>query len=258
MPDVPNASGSVALPEGISDSVTALDVALMFCHQCVEGAKVDVASVMLLAPGGVWQLVATSDESPRMLELMQIQVSDESRIDRDEQGAFVNRELKATDGKYPHFSPRALAQGFASMHVLPLRYQNRVVGVVSLLATHVRGLDEHDLVWLQHMADIAALAIINARTAVEAQRLSAQLNAALQSRVVIEQAKGIVSQFTNGSIDEAFRQIRLYARNSNLGLSAVAGAVINGSLKASTIFDQNIRISATKGHKKGTRPARER
>ena len=247
MPKVPNVSGSVHLPEGVSDSVTALDVALMFCYQCVEGAKVDVAGVMLLAPGGVWQLIATSDESPQMLELMQSQLSDESEIDRDEQGAFVNRELKATDEKYPRFSPLALARGFASMHVLPLRFQNRVIGVVSLLATHVRWLDEDDLVLLQHMADIAAVAIIKAQVADEAQKLSAQLNVALKSRVVIEQAKGIASQFTNGSIDEAFRQIRLYARNGNLGLTAVAAAIVSRSLKVPVILDQNVRISATKG-----------
>ena len=244
MSEKPTRPFGVEIPGGVGDTISALDVASMFCHGCVQDASVDVATVMLVAPGGALHLVATSDETPGTLELMKCQMTERPAIDRYENRPVVNYILRLSDEHCPKFAARAIELGFTSAHYLPMRFQQRAIGVLTLLASDSQNLDDHDLALLQDMAAMATIGIVLAQVAFEARRLSAQLGDALLSRVLIEQAKGIVSRLTHGSIDEAFRQIRLYARNGNLGLTNVASAIVTGSLEASSVLDDNRRRTA--------------
>lgn len=236
----------VVLPDGLSETIAALDVAVMLCHECVEDAQVDVAGVMLPTTTDSLQLVASSSESPRILELFELQLREGPSAACFQNGPIVNHLFSADDEKWPLLASRALEQGFSTMHCIPMRMNEQTIGVLNCFASNERWLGDHDLALVQNMADIATVAICETESALKAQKLNLQLSYALESRVVIEQAKGVVSHSTNGNIEEAFRQIRLYARNHNLGLTTVAHSIRTGSLSANDILQANANFKKAK------------
>ena len=229
----------VVLPEGISETIEALDVALMLCHECVDDAHVDVAGVMMPTTTGDLQLVASSSDSPRIVDLFGLQLMEGPSSECFRAGAITNHLFSADNNKWPQLAARANEQGFSTMHCLPMRVGDQTIGVLNCFASNERWLGDHDVALVQNMADIASVAICETELALEARKLNLQLSYALESRVFIEQAKGVVSQSTDGNMDEAFRQIRFYARNQNLGLTAVAKSIADGTLDTSDILLAN-------------------
>src|SRR6202011_1806405 len=125
------------------------------------------------------------------------------------------------------FTVEAVAAGFRSAHSLPLRFRAEVIGALNLFRTQPGVLDERDLAGAQAMADIATISILQERALREARVLADQLQRALNSRVVIEQAKGVLAERTQVNLDDAFKMLRTYARNHNRRLHDVATAVIS-------------------------------
>ena len=246
MSDETSESREIALPDGISETIDALDVAVMLCHQCVDDAHVDVAGVMLPTTSGDLQLAASTSELPRILELFELQLREGPSAQCFQDGPITNYLFSANDEKWPQLAARAVEQGFSTMHCLPMRLNGQTVGVLNCFASNERWLGDHDESLVQNMADIATIAICESQLALQAKKLNLQLSYALESRVIIEQAKGVVSQSTNGSIEEAFRQLRLYARNHNLGLTPVANSICAGSLQASDILNANLNFKKAK------------
>ena len=236
----------ITLPEGISDTIDTLDVALMLCHECVDDAHVDVAGVMMPTSTDDLQLVASSNDSPRIVELFKLQLLEGPSRECFRAGAITNHLFAADDTKWPQLATQAEEQGFSTMHCLPMRVGEQTIGVLNCFASNERWLGDHDFALVQNMADIATVAICKAELAQEARKLNLQLSYALESRVSIEQAKGVVSQSTDGNMDEAFLQIRLYARNQNLGLTAVAKSIAAGTLETSDILLANLNSKKSK------------
>ena len=120
--------------------------------------------------------------------------------------------------------------GFASAAALPLRLREVTLGALNLLGVTRAPMAEADVIVTRAFADLATLSIVQHRASAEAQRLNEQLSAALTSRVVIEQAKGVISERAGVDLAEAFARLRAYARNHNLRLTDVARAAIDGTL----------------------------
>jgi GAF domain-containing protein len=120
-----------------------------------------------------------------------------------------------------------MAAGFLSAHSLPLRFRTEVIGALNLFRTQPGTFDERDLAGAQAMADIATISILQERALREARVLADQLQRALNSRVVIEQAKGVLAERTQVKLDDAIAMLRTYARNHNRRLHDVATAVIS-------------------------------
>ena len=131
------------------------------------------------------------------------------------------------------FSATALQAGFASALALPLRLREVTLGALNLLSATRAPMAEADLIVARAFADLAALSIAQHRASTEAHRLNEQLSAALTSRVVIEQAKGVIAERAGVDLAEAFARLRAYARNHNLRLTDVAQAAIEGTLDPS-------------------------
>lgn len=129
------------------------------------------------------------------------------------------------------------------MHCIPMKCEEKTIGVLNCFASNERWLGEHDMALVQDMADIATVAIIESQLAFDASKLSEQLTNALQSRIVIEQAKGILSQSLDGDIEGAFHQIRTYSRNNNLGLSKVCRDICGGTLLPASVIEANLNKS---------------
>ena len=226
----------VELADNLVDDFDVIDVLTVLSLRCVEAIDVDAAGVMLASPGGELQFIASSSESMRVLELLQIQADEGPCVDCYKDGnAIVNHELKDSDERWPNFSPRAIALGFHSVHCLPMRLRGRTIGALNFFRKEAGLLDDEDVILAQGLADIATIAILQHRTSLDAKTLNFQLSHALDSRIIIEQAKGKIAQATGCDMDQAFGRLRAHARNHNQGLTSVATLVVDGSLSGNDL-----------------------
>jgi GAF domain-containing protein len=222
----------VELADNLVDNFDVIDILTLLSDRCVGTIDVASAGVMLGLPGGELQFVASSNESMRVLELFQIQANEGPCVDCYADGvAIINHELVDPDERWPRFTPRAIEQGFHSVHCLPLRLRGRTIGALNLFRTDVGLLTPEDVVVAQGLADVATIAILQYQTTLSAKLLNNQLSFALNSRIIIEQAKGMVSQSTGCNMDEAFGLLRSHARNHNFRLTDVATNVVSGAVK---------------------------
>ena len=148
----------------------------------------------------------------------------------------MNQDLAAVDGRWPRFAAEALAAGFRSVHALPMRLRGVVIGALNLFHIETGEMGDADVVAAQALADIATIAILQHRNVLEAQVVNDQLNHALNSRVVIEQAKGVVAERKGLNMDQAFATLRNHARTYNLHLSDVARDVVSGTLNPAALM----------------------
>jgi ANTAR domain/GAF domain len=186
---------------------------------------------MLATPAGSLTLVASSGEAMRLPALFELQEQESPCLDAFGTGERVGHEnLEAGAGRWPSFSTAALKAGFRSASALPLRLREVTFGALNLLSVTQAPMDQADVIVALAFADLATLSIVQHRASAEAQRLNEQLSAALTSRAMIEQAKGVISERVGVGLAEAFARMRAYARNSNLRLTDVARAAIDGTL----------------------------
>jgi transcriptional regulator with GAF, ATPase, and Fis domain len=186
------------------------------------------AGLLLADRQGRLQLLAASDERAQMLELFQVQALEGPCQDAFREGAtIVNADLEAATERWPRFAPRAVAAGYRSVHAFPLRLRKQVIGALNLFGTDPGEMAPGDVRIVQALADVATIGLLQARAIRHGEVLAKQLQAALDSRVVIEQVKGILAQIHGGTPDQAFQRLRSYARDHNLQLSVVAQAVIS-------------------------------
>jgi GAF domain-containing protein len=226
----------VELADNLVDNFDVIDVLTILTNRCVEAIEVDAAGVLLTSPEGDLQFIASSSESIRTLELFQVQSDEGPCVDCCRTGtAIVNHALESSDLQWPRFTPMAVAQGFRAVHCLPMRLRGRTIGALNLFRTEQGPLSADDVVVAQGLADVATIAIIQHRSTLDAQTLNDQLSHALNSRIIIEQAKGMVSQATTCSMDVAFDQLRAYARNHNARLTLVAEGIVSGTVEASLL-----------------------
>lgn len=221
----------VELADNLVDNYDIIDILTLLSNRCVETIDVSSAGVMLCLPGGELQFVAASSESMHLMELFQIQANEGPCVDCYNDGvAIVNRELIDADERWPRFTPQALEQGFRSVHCLPMRLRGRTIGALNLFRSESGLLTENDILVAQGLADVATIAILQHQSVVGAKLLNDQLSYALNSRIVIEQAKGMIAQFAGGDMEDSFARLRNHARNHNKKLTDVARGIVEGSL----------------------------
>ena len=221
----------VEMADTLVDDYDVVDLLTGLAGRCVNLLGVSAAGVMLASPEGTLGLVASSSEAMRLLELFELQAQEGPCLDAFRTGERVEHEnLQAGSGRWPSFSTAALAVGFHSAFALPLRLRDVTIGALNLLGVTQTPMDEADVIVARAFADLATLSIVQHRATIEAQRLNEQLSGALTSRVVIEQAKGVISERARVDLAEAFTRLRGYARNGNLHLTDVAKAAVDGTL----------------------------
>ncbi len=221
----------VEMADSLVDDYDVDDLLTGLADRCVSLLGVSAAGVMLTSPAGSLGLVASSSERMRLLELFELQAQEGPCLEAFRTGRRVGHEnLDGRSGRWPAFSAAALQAGFRSASALPLRLRDVTLGALNLLSVNCTPMDEADVIVARAFADLATLSIAQHRASAEAQRLNEQLSGALTSRVVIEQAKGVISERANVDLAEAFTRLRAHARNRNLRLTDVARAAIDGSL----------------------------
>ena len=221
----------VEMADTLVDDYDVVDLLTGLADRCVHLLGVSAAGVMLVSPAGSLGLVASSSEAMRLLELFELQEQEGPCLDAFRTGERVGHEnLDAGAGRWPSFSAAARKAGFASASALPLRLRDVTIGALNLLSVTRAPMDPADVIVARAFADLATLSIVQHRAGAEAQLLNEQLSAALTSRVVIEQAKGVIAERAGIDVAEAFSRLRAYARNHNRRLTDVAQAAIDGTL----------------------------
>jgi GAF domain-containing protein len=219
------------MADTLVDDYDIIDVLTGLTDRCVGLLGASAAGVMLASPDGDLRLVASSSEAMRILEVFELQAKEGPCLDAFRTGERVEHEnLRAEGGRWPRFSVAALDAGFASVFALPLRLRAVIVGALNLFDVKEVPMTEENVVVAQGFADLASISILQYRAATEAQRLNEQLSYALTSRIVIEQAKGVISERAGLELPEAFSRLRRHARDNNLRLTDVAQAAIDGTL----------------------------
>ena len=228
----------VELADTLVDDFDVVELLTRLAERCVELFDVATAGIMLVAPDGDLRVMASSSEAMRVLELFELQAHEGPCLDCHRTGQPVlNQDLAAVNGRWPRFAAEALAAGFHSVHALPLRLRGTIIGALNLFQLEPGEMRPADIDAAQALADVATIAILSHRASLEAQVLNEQLNTALNSRVVIEQAKGIIAERAGLDMEQSFSILRGYARTHNLRLQAVAHDINDGSL-APTALDR--------------------
>ena len=221
----------VELADTLVADFDVVELLAVLADRCVDMLDVGAAGLMLVAPEGDLRVMASSSEAMRVLELFELQSQEGPCLDCYRTGRpMVNLDLATANGRWPRFAPEALAAGFRSVHALPMHLRGAVIGALNLFNVDPGEMRQADIDVAQALADVATIAVLQHRAALEAQVLNEQLNNALNSRIVIEQAKGIVAERRSLDMEEAFAALRNHARNHNLRLADVARRVIDGTV----------------------------
>jgi GAF domain-containing protein len=224
----------------LADTLVAdYDVIELFhglCGDCVSLLGVDAAGLLLTDQRGTLQVVSASTEAANLVELFQLQAEEGPCLDCFRTSAQVHAGDLATDTRWPRFAALADDNGFTAVHALPMRLRGETIGALNLFHRSRTNMSADELAIGQALADVATIAILSDRNTRERERLTEQLQAALTSRVIIEQAKGVLAERGQIPLDEAFSRLRAHARSTQQRLSDLARAVTDGSFDTAPLL----------------------
>ncbi len=220
----------VELTDTMVAEFDVIDFLHMLTDRSVKLLDVSAAGLLLADPRGELRVVAASSEAARLLELFQLQNDQGPCLDCFRVGQPVSAaDLDAEAQRWPRFAAAAREAGFGAVQALPMRLRDQVIGALNLFRASPGAFDPADVRVGQALADVATISLLHERSLRHSDTLNEQLQAALNSRVVIEQAKGKLAERLGLDMGQAFALLRDYARNHNLRLAEVAQAFIDGN-----------------------------
>jgi transcriptional regulator with GAF, ATPase, and Fis domain len=200
--------------------------------RCAELLDADAAGLLLADSGGMPRLVAASAGQARVLELFQVQDDEGPCLDCYRTGQVVtisDTGSAEAAARWPRFAAAARYAGVAGVHAIPMRLRDQVIGTLNLFRAAAGGLDPAATRAARALVDVVTIGILQERAVREREVVAGQLQVALNSRVAIEQAKGILAERLKVTPDAAFMLLRRYARDHNHPLTELAGDVIRGT-----------------------------
>ena len=213
----------VEVADTLVDEFDLIEFMQMVAGHTSDLVDARATGLLLVDPRGRLQLMAASDERAEMMELFQVQTQEGPCQDCFSNGQpVVNADLREAGDRWPHFAPLAVTTGFRSVHAFPLRLRGQVLGALNLFGGDPGVLSDADAAVIQALADVATIGLVQERAIRRGEVLTEQLQAALNTRIVIEQAKGALAQIHGENPDQAFERLRAYARGRQLRLSDVA------------------------------------
>jgi transcriptional regulator with GAF, ATPase, and Fis domain len=219
----------IEMADTLVDDFDVLEFLHTLTERCVQLLGVTAAGLMVTDGAGRLRVVAASSERTRLLELFQLQTAEGPCVECFHTATAVSVENLPTAGRWPRFTAAASEVGFAAVHALPMRLRSDVVGALNLFGTEPGALDREKLRIGQALADIATVGLLQQRAIRARDVLTEQLQAALNSRVLIEQAKGLLAERLQIDVEKAFAILRSTARNRNQRLSDLAQALVDGT-----------------------------
>jgi GAF domain-containing protein len=213
----------VVLADTMVADFDVIDFLQMLSDRSVMLLSASAAGVMLADPRGQLRVAASSNDAAGLLELFQLQNDQGPCLDCFRTGRSVTAtDLAGSGQRWPRFAAAALDYGFRTVEALPMRLRDQVIGALNLFRAAPGPFDPADLRLGQALADVATIGLLHERNVRRSETVAEQLQAALNSRVIIEQAKGKLAERLGMDTDQAFIVLRDYARNSNQRLTDVS------------------------------------
>ncbi|MCW2538904.1 MAG: hypothetical protein JWN95_629 [Frankiales bacterium] len=232
----------VALADSLVRGYDVVELMQQLADTCVELLHCDAAGLLLADSDGFLRVMASSSEQMRMLELLEVQNANGPCLDCYRSGGPVAAtDLNDARARWPEFAPAALAAGYASARALPLRLRDTTIGALNLLFSGSDAMSDGDVALAQALADVATIGILQERALREREVVNEQLQLALNNRIIIEQAKGVLAERGGISIDEAYAVFREYCRYHRTTSSETARQLVNGTLDPSTVLRRERR-----------------
>ncbi|GIF01318.1 GAF and ANTAR domain-containing protein [Paractinoplanes rishiriensis] len=218
----------VEVADTLVDDFDLIEFLHMLTDRTASLVGAAAVGLVLADKDGRLEFMAGSDENVKLLELFQLQTNEGPCLEAFRTGQpVINVNLGEAATRWPRFAPHATASGFQSVHAFPMRLRHQSIGALNVFGDTLGGdFTAPDVPIVQALADVAAIALLQERAIHRGEVLTEQLQGALNSRIVIEQAKGAVAQAHEIDVDEAFTRIRNYARNNNRKLTDVVHAII--------------------------------
>ncbi|MEV8378920.1 GAF and ANTAR domain-containing protein [Kribbella sp. NPDC056861] len=226
----------VELADTLVDDFDVIDLLHTLCERSVELLQADAAGLILADQRSVLHVMASTSEEAKLLELFVLQNDEGPCLDCYSTGEqMANIDLDEVKERWPRFRAATLAVGYRSTHALPLRLRGQIIGVLNLFCVERSTLSAADVDLGQALCDIATVGLLQERTVRRGEVLAEQLQSALNSRIMLEQAKGVLSERAGIGVDDAFALMRAHARRNHLQLGAVAVAIIDGTITAAEL-----------------------
>lgn len=217
------ADAFVAVADTLIADFDIIDLLHTLVDECVNLLDVDAGGLLLTGDDGHLQLVASSSEQAHLVEVIQLGAGEGPCVDAYRTGRAVTvGDIRVESDSWPAFRDAALAQGFHAVFATPMRLRGHVIGALNLFSKGVGGPTEQDAVLAQALADIATIGILQEQGIRDTNVLNAQLQRALESRVLIEQAKGVIAAVGSLDMNESFTALRNYARAHSVPLRDLA------------------------------------
>jgi transcriptional regulator with GAF, ATPase, and Fis domain len=246
----------VELTDTMVAGFDVLDFLHMLTDRTVQLLDVSAAGLLLADPRGELRVVAASSEAARLLELFQLQNDEGPCLDCFRGGQPVTAtDLTAEARRWPRFVVAAQASGFTAVQALPMRLREQIIGALNLFRVAPGPLDPVGMRIGQALADVATISLLQERNMRHSDTLNEQLQTALNSRVVIEQAKGKLAERLGLDMDQAFDLLRDHARRRNMRLSDLARGFVEGT---ETLAEIPAPGRPQPGRRPGTGPSRRR
>jgi transcriptional regulator with GAF, ATPase, and Fis domain len=224
----------VALADSLVAGFDLVDLADQLVHSCVEFLPVRDAGIMIDDQRGTLRVLASTSEETRLLELLELQNNEGPCLEAFDTGVTVTApDIHAPEGRWPSFEAEAGRLGIIGAYAVPMQLKERTIGALNLFCAEPVRLDDEQLRVAHAMSTMATLGILNHWTVRRQEVLAEQLQHALNSRIVIEQAKGVVAERSQVDMATAFEMLRSFARRSRRSLAAVASEVSQGRLDLS-------------------------
>jgi len=222
----------VSLADSMVAGYDVVDLLQTLVERCAFLFDAADAGIILANAAGDLEVIASTSERSHLIELMQLRAGEGPCVEAYVSGTVVSiPDVTAIQDRWPRFAARAIELGYASIHSTPLRLRAETIGALNLFREHQSKLSKKDAAASQAMADVATIGILQERAFREADLTQRQLRHALESRVIIEQAKGVVAHTRGVDMDEAFRLIRTHARDHGELLNSVAHAIVERELR---------------------------
>lgn len=226
----------VSLADTLVADFDVIDFLDTLTEHCVELLGVTAAGLLLLDHRGTLNMVAASTEQARVLELIQLQNHEGPCFDCYQSGEQVLcADISAAADRWPHFADAAAAAGFAAVHALPMKLRDTVIGGLNLFSARPGLLPAETVRLGQAFANLATIGVLHQRTRHQDGLVVEQLQAALNSRILVEQAKGVLAERLRSSVAEAYRLMRDFARRAHRPLAEVAATVVDGTADVAEI-----------------------
>jgi GAF domain-containing protein len=231
------AQSFVALADTLVDDFDVVELLDRVVADCVSLLDLSAAGILLLNQNRILEVVASSDEASRMMEVFQLESHSGPCVDAVQTGDPVSvTDTADLRRRWPAFGGAMAGVGFTAVYAFPMRLRTETIGALNLFNSQKPPLSGFDLRLGQGLADIATIAILQQRTLARSSELAEQLQLALNTRITVEQAKGVIAEFGGVDMGQAFEALRSFARQHRVKLTDVAGSLISRRLDPSHVI----------------------